>query len=140
MSQEARVQNLLRAARRAARRAHAPYSNYTVGAALETEDGEIFLGANMENAAYPSGLCAERVALLLWRSAGGMPIRRVAVWTPSDPPGSPCGPCRDALVACAPTAEIWLAGPTQSLGPAPIGKLIPSKPGGAPAATRKREG
>jgi len=101
--------SLARAAMQAARRAHAPYSGFRVGAALRDASGQVFLGANLENASYPLGVCAERVALLAWRADGGAPIRTVVVATPTDRPTPPCGLCRTALAAWAPDAEVFLA-------------------------------
>jgi cytidine deaminase len=126
------VRELVRRARRNAKRAHAPYSNYRVGAALQTADGAVFDGANIENAAYPLGFCAERVALALWRARSDAPLRRVAVWTESDPPAPPCGLCRDAIAAWAPEAEVWLAGPSGTRGPLGVSDLVPVPTGSPP--------
>lgn len=128
------IQPLVNRARRNATRAHAPYSRYAVGSVVETEDGSIFDGANLENAAYPLGCCAERVALSIWRSRSGRRIANVVVWTESDPPAPPCGLCRDALLAWAPDAPIWLAGPTGVRGPLTPRSLVPmAEPNGEEA-------
>ena len=119
------VRELSRRARRNARKAHALYSSYRVGAVLETVDGDLYDGANLENAAYPLGFCAERVALALWRSRSRAPLRRVVVWTESDPPAPPCGLCRDAIAIWAQDAEVWLAGPGGVRGPLFLPDLIP---------------
>lgn len=93
-------QRLLAAAQAALDSAYAPYSNFKVGAALLMEDDSIVTGSNQENAAYPSGLCAERVAFF---SAGsqfpGKVIKAVAVTTsyPLDQPIAPCGACRQVM-------------------------------------------
>jgi cytidine deaminase len=76
-------------------RAYAPYSHYMVGAALLTSGGKYYTGANVENAAYPSGLCAERVALFYAVSQGEREFVAVAVVTSNG--GTPCGSCRQAL-------------------------------------------
>ncbi len=94
---------LLEAAEKALENAYAPYSNYSVGAALLLEGGRIVIGNNQENAAYPSGLCAERVALF---AAGAQfpkeKIERIAIATRSGVtdgnPAAPCGSCRQVLV------------------------------------------
>jgi cytidine deaminase len=100
---------LLAHARRASRRAYAPYSGFAVGAAIEDVRGRCYLGANIENAAFPLGVCAERVAITEWRAAGGAPIRRIVVSTGRPTPTPPCGLCRDALLRWAPEAEVYLA-------------------------------
>lgn len=97
------TQNLILLARGAASRAYAPYSGYHVGAALLLENGEMVTGNNQENAAYPSGLCAERTALFYASSAyPGVAIRALAVSTLSNDPGAgeyakPCGGCRQVI-------------------------------------------
>ncbi len=74
---------------------YAPYSNYPVGAALLTESGKIYDGVNIENAAYPSAMCAERVAVFKAVSEGEKKIEAIAVVTRDG--GSPCGQCRQVL-------------------------------------------
>lgn len=88
-------QSLIALAQKARRRAYAPYSNYPVGAALRTKTGRIFTGVNVENAAYPAGICAERVAVFKAISEGEQEFEAVAVVTNNG--GSPCGPCRQVL-------------------------------------------
>lgn len=94
---------LIALAREAAGKAYAPYSNYQVGAAVLLENGEIFTGNNQENAAYPSGLCAERVAIFY---AGAqypdVPVVRIAIAAFTEgkfqeEPIPPCGGCRQVL-------------------------------------------
>lgn len=75
--------------------AYAPYSNYAVGAALLTAAGKIYTGVNIENAAYPNGICAERVAIFKAVSEGERQFAAIAVVTPNG--GSPCGGCRQVL-------------------------------------------
>ncbi|MCJ7586211.1 MAG: cytidine deaminase [Anaerolineales bacterium] len=86
---------LLELANEARRRAYAPYSNYQVGAALRTSSGRIYTGCNVENAAYPTSMCAERVAVYKAISEGERKFEVVAVVTPNG--GSPCGSCRQVL-------------------------------------------
>jgi cytidine deaminase len=76
-------------------KAYAPYSNYQVGAALLTRSGEIFTGVNVENAAYPVTMCAERSAIFSAVSAGERVFDAIAVATQNG--GTPCGSCRQVL-------------------------------------------
>lgn len=79
----------------ARRHAYAPYSKYAVGAALLAASGKIYRGANVENAAYPTGMCAERAALFHAVSEGERQFTAVAIVTTNA--GMPCGACRQAL-------------------------------------------
>jgi cytidine deaminase len=88
---------LLAAATDARTRAHARYSGFMVGAALETVDGAIIGGCNIENATYGLTLCAERVALVKALSDGQSVFTRIAVVADTDAPTPPCGPCRQLL-------------------------------------------
>jgi cytidine deaminase len=86
---------LIQAALEARRWAYAPYSKYPVGAALLTTSGRIYEGVNVENAAYPTGMCAERVAVFKAVAEGERQFEAVAVVTNNG--GSPCGACRQVL-------------------------------------------
>ncbi len=88
-------QTLIDMAREVRKNAYVPYSNYRVGAAVRTKSGRIFTGVNVENAAYPNGLCAERVAVFKAVSEGEREFDAIAVVT--DNGGSPCGGCRQVL-------------------------------------------
>ena len=88
-------QKLINLANEARRRAYAPYSNYPVGAALRTKTGRIYTGVNVENAAYPQTMCAERVAIFKAVSDGETEFDVIAVVTNNG--GSPCGGCRQVL-------------------------------------------
>jgi cytidine deaminase len=88
---------LLAAATDARTRAQAHYSNFKVGAALETPDGRIITGCNIENATYGLTLCAERVALVKALSDGHAVFTAIAVVADTDAPTPPCGPCRQLL-------------------------------------------
>ncbi|HBX70913.1 MAG TPA: cytidine deaminase [Chloroflexi bacterium] len=87
--------SLIQAALEARHWAYAPYSNYRVGAALLTTSGRIYDGVNVENAAYPETICAERVAVVKAVSAGEREFQAIAVVTQNG--GSPCGACRQVL-------------------------------------------
>jgi cytidine deaminase len=82
---------LLDAARAAKERAYAPYSEFRVGAALRSTDGRIFTGCNVENASYPVGLCAERVALGTAVASGARRFGRLAIASDAATPTPPCG-------------------------------------------------
>ncbi len=95
--------SLMQKAQEASNTAYAPYSNFNVGAAVLLENGEIVKGSNQENAAYPTGLCAERVAVFSAASNyPGVAIKTIAITAKSskiavDNPISPCGNCRQAI-------------------------------------------
>jgi cytidine deaminase len=86
---------LIDLANEARRRAYAPYSNDQVGAALRTRSGRIFTGCNIENAAYPNSMCAERIAIYKAVSEGEKEFEVIAVVTPNG--GTPCGGCRQVM-------------------------------------------
>ena len=88
---------LLEMAKKARENAYAPYSNFKVGAAIITEDGKVFTGANVENASYGLSICAERVALFKAVSEGYRKFKAIAVVADTDGPVSPCGACRQVL-------------------------------------------
>ena len=88
-------QSLIDLANEARRRAYAPYSKYPVGAALRTKTGRLFTGVNVENAAYPQTMCAERVAIFKAVSEGETEFEVIAVVTNTG--GSPCGGCRQVM-------------------------------------------
>ena len=87
--------DLARQAAEARANAYAPYSEYAVGAALLTETGRVFTGVNVENAAYPASMCAERSAVFSAVAAGERQFAAIAVAT--DNAGTPCGSCRQVL-------------------------------------------
>lgn len=92
-------QELVELARQARERAHAPFSKFKVGAALEARDGRIFQGCNVENSSYGLSICAERVALFKAISEGVREFSRIAVIadTPAGMPVRPCGACRQVI-------------------------------------------
>jgi cytidine deaminase len=107
--------DLVRAAEAARRHAHAPYSRYRVGAAVETDDGAIYAGCNVENASYGLTICAERAAVCAAVAAGARRIRRAVVVTDSDPPGAPCGACRQVLAEFGLDMEVTAVGPARRM-------------------------
>ena len=90
-------QQLWQQAAQIAARAYAPYSALHVGAAVQDESGRVHLGVNVENAAYPVGMCAERVALGAAVTAGATALRAVAVAAGGERDALPCGACLQAL-------------------------------------------
>ena len=90
------LDELIELAEETSRKAWCPYSSFPVGAVIETSDGSVFCGCNVENAS--SGLiCAERAAVSAAVAAGQKKIRRVVVFTPTETPTAPCGACRQVL-------------------------------------------
>jgi len=90
-------------------RAYCPYSGFAVGAAALTTSGHIFPGCNVENAAYPATVCAERTALLSAYAAGEREIVALAVIADTPAPVSPCGTCRQVIAEQAPGCTVVLA-------------------------------
>lgn len=139
---ESQQQALLQAARLARLKAYAPYSNYQVGAAVLDDQGRIHAGCNVENAAYPEGLCAEAAALAAMVLAGSTRARAVLVagnggknnsnWT------TPCGGCRQKLREFGSPELLILTANEHTLGPThTLAQLLPESfgPGhlGAPS-------
>jgi cytidine deaminase len=89
--------DLITQATEARNRALAPYSGFKVGAAIETRDGKIYTGCNIENASYGLSICAERVALWKALSEGAKDFREMAIVSEADTLTSPCGACRQLL-------------------------------------------
>jgi cytidine deaminase len=87
-------------------RAYAPYSNFQVGAALLGTDGSIVEACNVENAAFPSGTCAERAALATAVARGVRTFRSIVIATNAEEPAPPCGMCRQALIEFSPELEV----------------------------------
>ncbi len=116
---------LLQAARNVRTRAHAPYSNFQVGAALEDETGRIFTGCNVENATYGLSLCAERVAIFKAISESAGRIRRIAVIADTDVLTPPCGACRQILWEFCGDAQLLLANLAGAQETTTLAKIFP---------------
>ncbi len=106
------IKRLLEAARDARERAHAPYSNFHVGAALLDEQGRVHAGCNVENAAYPLGTCAEANAIAAFVMNGGKHVAAMLVLGEGEHLVAPCGGCRQRMREFAdPDAPILVADP-----------------------------
>ena len=106
-------------------RSYAPYSHFPVGAALEGDDGTIYTGCNVENAAYGSCICAERTALVKAVSEGCRSFRRLAVVGNSADYCWPCGACRQMLYEFAPDLEILAANKDHQFVKYTLRQLLP---------------
>lgn len=118
--------DLLRRARQARERAYTPYSDFRVGAVVVTEDGDVFEGANVENASYGLTMCAERVAVGAMAAAGvRSPIVAVAVVGDGDDACTPCGACRQVIFEFGPDATVYASGDGGRPLVATIRELLP---------------
>lgn len=97
MDQTATDKALFEAAETVRANAYAPYSRFQVGAAILADDGKIYAGCNVENAAYPVGNCAEPSAIAAMLAGGGKRIKRIYVTGPGAAPVTPCGGCRQRI-------------------------------------------
>jgi cytidine deaminase len=119
------AETLVAAAAEARAHAHARYSNFKVGAALETADGFVITGCNIENATYGLTLCAERVALVKALSEGFEIFTRIAVVADTVAPTPPCGPCRQLLWEYCGDIEVIMANTTGITGRHRLSSLLP---------------
>jgi cytidine deaminase len=105
-----RKEQLISEAKSVMKYSYSPYSHFRVGAAIRDEDGTIFTGTNIENAAYSLTVCAERVAIFNAISKGHRSFTDLAITTSSGLPTPPCGPCRQVLYEFNPEMKIHLEG------------------------------
>jgi cytidine deaminase len=117
--------DLIAAARRAREHADAAFSKFKVGAALETADGTVITGCNIENATYGLTICAERVAMFKAISEGHRLFTRVAIVADTEAPTPPCGACRQILWEFGGNLEVTLANLTEKKGTHQLKDLLP---------------
>ena len=121
-----RIGELFSAAVKARSRAYAPYSGFAVGAVVRTESGVIFSGANVENSAFPVGICAEAAAIAAMIVAGERRIAEVLIVADGDALVTPCGACRQRIYEFAEAdAKIYVAGIGGIRGTYTLGALLP---------------
>ena len=116
---------LIQLSRKAAQNAYAPYSRFPVGAALECDDGTVYTGCNVENAAYGSTICAERTALVKAVSEGHTRFVRIAVSGAGTKICTPCGACRQMLAEFSPKMEVLCAGADGEYARYLLSELLP---------------
>ena len=104
-------------------RAYAPYSNYSVGAAVLAVDGTVTLGCNVENAAYPATICAERVALTAAVAQGQRVFVAIAIATRDG--GSPCGICRQVMDELGPAMTVYISDAEGNFRTTTVRALLP---------------
>ena len=119
--------DLFAAAEAVRARAYAPYSRFSVGTAILADDGKIYVGCNVENAAYPSGSCAEQGAISAMIAAGGRRIAAVLVYGEGEALVTPCGACRQRIREFAqPEKPVAIAGPQGIRARFPLAELLPA--------------
>lgn len=118
--------DLYEKARAVRRNAHAPYSGFRVGAAIRSVSG-VYVGCNVENAAFPEGICAEGGAITSMVAAGDKAILEVLIYAEADTPTAPCGGCRQKLSEFAgPEVKVSLAGPDGVRAVMTMADLLPA--------------
>jgi cytidine deaminase len=123
---EMNQQQLMEAAKQARERAYVPYSNFKVGAALLTKDGQVFGGCNIENAAYSVVNCAERTAIFKAWSEGASEFTAIAVVADTNRPVPPCGACRQVIAElCPPDMPVILTNLKGDVQKLTVSELLP---------------
>ena len=117
--------NLIEAAKKARENAVAPFSNFKVGAALETADGEVYTGCNVENASYGLTVCAERVAIWKALSEGAREFRQIVVVADTDQLTTPCGACRQIIWEFCGDVTVTLTNLHEQCETVEMSKLLP---------------
>ena len=130
MSRTNTLVSLEKVARKVRERAYAPYSNFQVGAALESTSGKVFTGCNVENISYGLTICAERNAVFAAIAAGARSFRRIVVVADSKQPVTPCGACRQVLSEFSENMEIVSINLQRQKYRAKLSKLLPRSKAG----------
>ncbi len=120
-------EELVLAAMTAKSRAYAPYSDFHVGAALQTKSGKVFVGCNVENRSYGLTICAERNAVTAAIAAGEHEFTAIAIATDASPPAPPCGACREVLAEFSRDLPIFLVGPGPQIVEHDLEQLLPAR-------------
>jgi len=118
-------EELMAMAREVAKNAYAPFSGLHVGAALETTDGEVFTGVNVENSSYGLSCCAERSAIFSAVGAGKKEFRRIAIASSADKALRPCGACLQVMWEFAPDMIVLMEGPEGGVEERRLRDLLP---------------
>ncbi len=119
------LDKLVIAAADARKRAYAPYSKFTVGAAVLSAGGRIFTGCNIENVSFGATVCAERVAMFSAVAAGCRELVAIAVAGPGESPITPCGICRQVMIELAPDAVVVMVGEGGARETSAVAELLP---------------
>jgi len=116
---------LFKIAKEASLHAYVPYSGFPIGVALECEDGTIFTGCNIENAAYGDTICAERTAIFKAVSEGYTQFRRIAIYGEGKGYCMPCGSCRQVMAEFSPEMEVLCSKAGGGYVSYPLNRLMP---------------
>lgn len=118
--------DLINLAKEAREKSYSPYSRFAVGAAVECEDGKVFTGCNVENAALGLTCCAERTAIFKAVSEGERSFKRIAIYGSGEDYCMPCGSCRQVMVEfCSPEIDVLCASSTGAYASYRLKELIP---------------
>ncbi|HBX22846.1 MAG TPA: cytidine deaminase [Desulfotomaculum sp.] len=119
-------EELVQHALKAREKAYAPYSHFKVGAAILTDDGEVFTGCNVENASYGLTVCAERVALFKAVSLDKRNFSAIAIFAGTDDYCSPCGACRQVLAEFGGSTKVYMANRKGEYREMTVAQLLPA--------------
>lgn len=119
------LEKLINVARAAMEKAYSPYSNFPVGAALISKEGNVYSGCNVENASYGLTCCAERVAIFKAVADGIKHFKAIAIIANTDMPCTPCGACRQVMSEFAPDMEVYMVSKKGNYIKAKVTELLP---------------
>jgi cytidine deaminase len=126
MIQDTDLNRLAAVAKKVSRKAHCPYSKFSVGAVVITEAGAEYAGCNVENASYGLSMCAERNAIFQMVAHEKQRIALVVIYTPTGHPTAPCGACRQVINEFGPTARIVAVCDGEDRIDATLAELLPT--------------